>query len=143
MKIIAIEEHVLDPAVAHASAATLQQLSPYCGAAFGPDSGLPYAPSADVLRELGAGRLAEMDKHGITRQVPSNLSSSRYRPTWRRTWCGRRTTPSPPPCGVIPTGSPPSRRCPPPSPPRPLPNWNAVYVADGTVRRCVTARLVR
>jgi predicted TIM-barrel fold metal-dependent hydrolase len=75
MKIIAIEEHVLDPAVAQASAATLQRLSPYWGAAFGPDSGLPYTPSPDVLRDLGQGRIADMDKHGITMQVLSNLST--------------------------------------------------------------------
>jgi uncharacterized protein len=75
MKIITIEEHVLDPAVARASAATAQELSPYFGAAFGPDSGLPYSPSPDVLRDLDEGRLADMDKHGITLQVLSNLTT--------------------------------------------------------------------
>jgi predicted TIM-barrel fold metal-dependent hydrolase len=75
MKIITIEEHVLNPAVAQASAATAQQLSPYWGAAFSPDSGLPYTPSPQVLSDLDEGRLADMDKHGITMQVLSNLTT--------------------------------------------------------------------
>ncbi len=75
MKIITIEEHVLNPAVAQASAATAQQISPYWAAAFSPDSGLPYTPSRDVLCDLDAGRIADMDKHGITVQVLSNLST--------------------------------------------------------------------
>ena len=75
MKIITIEEHVLNPAAAKASAATAQQLSPYWAAAFSPDSGLPYAPSPDVLTDLDEGRLADMDRHGITMQVLSNLTT--------------------------------------------------------------------
>jgi predicted TIM-barrel fold metal-dependent hydrolase len=75
MKIITIEEHVLNPAVAKASAAAVQQLSPHWGAAFGPESGLPYTPSPDRLADLDEGRLAEMDRHGITMQVLSNLST--------------------------------------------------------------------
>ena len=75
MKIIAIEEHVLDPAVAQASAPVLQQLNPYWSAAFSPDSGLPHTPPREVLLDLGEGRLADMDKHGITMQVLSNLTT--------------------------------------------------------------------
>jgi predicted TIM-barrel fold metal-dependent hydrolase len=75
MKLITIEEHVLNPAVAQASAAALHELSPYWGAAFSPDSGLPYTPSPEVLVNLDAGRIADMDKHGITMQVLSNLST--------------------------------------------------------------------
>ena len=75
MKVITIEEHVLNPAVAKASAGTAQQLSPYWSAAFSPDSGLPYTPSPDVLCDLDEGRIADMDKHGITLQVLSNLST--------------------------------------------------------------------
>ena len=52
MKIITIEEHVLNPAVAKASAATAQQLNPHWSAAFSPDTGLPYTPSPDVLTDL-------------------------------------------------------------------------------------------
>jgi uncharacterized protein len=75
MKVITIEEHVLNPAVARASASTMQQLNPYWAAAFSPDSGLPYTPSPDVLCDLDQGRLADMDSHGITMQVLSNLST--------------------------------------------------------------------
>jgi hypothetical protein len=75
VKIITIEEHVLNPAVAKASAATAQQLNPHWSAAFSPATGLPYTPSPDLLTDLGEGRLADMDKHGITMQVLSNLST--------------------------------------------------------------------
>lgn len=75
MKFITIEEHALNPAVARASAATAQQLSPHWKAAFSPDSGLPHTPSPDVLCDLDQGRLADMDKHGITMQVLSNLTT--------------------------------------------------------------------
>jgi hypothetical protein len=37
MKVITIEEHVLNPAVASASAAAMQQLNPYWAAAFSPE----------------------------------------------------------------------------------------------------------
>ena len=75
MKVITIEEHVLNPAVAQASAPAMRQLSPHWAAAFDPASGLPYTPSPDVLADLGEGRVADMDKHGITMQVLSNLST--------------------------------------------------------------------
>jgi hypothetical protein len=58
MKVITIEEHVLNPAVAQASAPAMRQLSPYWAAAFDPASGLPYTPSPDVLADLGEGRIA-------------------------------------------------------------------------------------
>jgi hypothetical protein len=75
MRVITIEEHVLNPAVAQASAATMRQLNPNWSTAFSPDSGLPYTPSPDVLADLDEGRLADMDKHGITMQVLSNLTT--------------------------------------------------------------------
>jgi hypothetical protein len=40
VKIITIEEHVLNPAVAKASAATAQQLNSHWSAAFSPATGL-------------------------------------------------------------------------------------------------------
>lgn len=75
MKLITIEEHVLNPPVARASAPAMQQVSPYWGAAFSPSSGLPYTPSPDVLCDLDEGRIADMDRHGITQQVLSNLTT--------------------------------------------------------------------
>jgi hypothetical protein len=75
VKIITIEEHVLDPAVAKASAATAKELNPNWAAAFSPDTGLPYTPTPDVLMDVDEGRLADMDKHGITLQVLSNLTT--------------------------------------------------------------------
>jgi len=75
VKIITIEEHVLDPAVAQASAPALRELSPHWGATFDPASGLPYTPSAAVLTDVDEGRLADMDEHGITMQVLSNLTT--------------------------------------------------------------------
>lgn len=75
MEIITIGEHVLDLAVAHASAAPATQLSPHFTAAYAPSSGLPYSPSADVLCDLGEGRIADMDQHGIAMQVLSNLTT--------------------------------------------------------------------
>jgi uncharacterized protein len=75
MRIITIEEHVLNPAVGRASAATANELSPHWARAFSPGSGLPYTPPLDVLTDLGEGRIADMDKHGITMQVLSNLTT--------------------------------------------------------------------
>ena len=75
MRLVTIEEHVLNPAVAQASAATATALNPHWAAAFSPESGLPYTPSRDVLTDLDQGRLADMDKHGISLQVLSNLST--------------------------------------------------------------------
>ncbi|WP_410631626.1 amidohydrolase family protein [Amycolatopsis sp. cmx-4-83] len=75
MKIVTLEEHYLDVAVARASAPAAQALSPHFAASFAADSGLPYSPSAEVLRDLGEGRIADMDRHGITMQVLSSLST--------------------------------------------------------------------
>jgi uncharacterized protein len=90
MKVITIEEHVLNPAVARASAATVRELSPRWAAAFSPESGLPYTPSPDVLSDLDQGRLADMDRHGISTQVLSNLSTQQCRPTSVRRRAGVR-----------------------------------------------------
>jgi uncharacterized protein len=75
VKVITIEEHVLNLPVAQASAATATALNPHWAAAFSPESGLPYTPPRAVLTDLGEERLADMDKHGITVQVLSNLST--------------------------------------------------------------------
>jgi hypothetical protein len=75
MKVITIEEHVLNPAVAQASADTMRQLNPNWSAASRPGSGMPHTPSPDVLADLDKGRLADMDKYGISLQVLSNLTT--------------------------------------------------------------------
>ncbi len=75
MKVITIEEHVLDPAVAVASAPTANELIPYFQQAFGPASGLPYAPTLEQLCDLGESRIADMDRNGITMQVLSSLTT--------------------------------------------------------------------
>ena len=123
MKVITIEEHVLNPAVAKASAATARQLNPHWSAAFSPDTGLPYTPSPDVLMDLDEGRIADMDKHGITMQVLSNLTTQQV-PADVAADLVRSANDNlrPRPSGVIPAGSPRSRRCPPPSPTPPRPN---------------------
>lgn len=75
MKIITLEEHFLDPAVAAASAPLARELSPDFTAAYDPSSGLSYTPSAQVLQDLSEGRIADMDAHGISIQVLSCLST--------------------------------------------------------------------
>ncbi len=75
MRIVTLEEHYLDVDVARASAPAAQALSPHFSSSYDPDSGLPYSPSAAVLRDLDEGRLADMDRHGITMQVLSSLST--------------------------------------------------------------------
>lgn len=75
MKIIALEEHYLNVEIAAASAAATAGLSPGFAAAFDSATGLPYSPTPEVLRDLGAGRIADMDRHGISMQVLSSLTT--------------------------------------------------------------------
>ncbi len=75
MKIIALEEHFADPAVVAASAPEIKRLAPGFAATSDPARGLSYSPSADVLRDLGEGRLADMDAGGVTMQVLSCLTT--------------------------------------------------------------------
>lgn len=75
MKIVTLEEHYLDVAVAQASAPATHARSPHWSASYDSDSGLPYTPSAEVLRDLDEGRIADMDRHGIAMQVLSSLST--------------------------------------------------------------------
>ncbi|MBL5972379.1 MAG: amidohydrolase [Candidatus Leucobacter sulfamidivorax] len=70
-RIIAFEEHFLDPAAA--GSAGFDARSPGFAEAFHPSRGLPYAPAPETLRDLGEGRLADMDAHGISVQVLSGL----------------------------------------------------------------------
>jgi uncharacterized protein len=80
LKIITLEEHYLDVAVARASAPAVQELSPHFPAAHDPSTGLPYSPSADVLTDLDDGRIADMDRNGITTQVLSSLTTQQLPP---------------------------------------------------------------
>ncbi|MEV0074091.1 MULTISPECIES: amidohydrolase family protein [unclassified Amycolatopsis] len=74
MRIITLEEHFADPAIASASAKTTLELSPGFAAAYAADSGLPYSPSPEILMDIGAARVADMDRAGITMQVLSCLA---------------------------------------------------------------------
>ncbi|GJF34502.1 hypothetical protein KNE206_72020 [Kitasatospora sp. NE20-6] len=75
MKLITIEEHTLDTAVAQASAGRAAEVSPHFGRAYSPATGLPYCPTAEELEDLDEGRIADMDAHGIDMQVLSNLTT--------------------------------------------------------------------
>ena len=75
MRIITLEEHYLDPAIAAAGAPLARELSPDFAAAYDPASGLSYTPSAQVLQDLGQRRIADMDTHGISMQVLSCLTT--------------------------------------------------------------------
>ncbi len=75
MKIIALEEHYLDPDIAVASAPGARALSPDFSAAYDPDLGVSYSPSADALKDLGEIRLRDMDAGGVSMQVLSCLST--------------------------------------------------------------------
>jgi predicted TIM-barrel fold metal-dependent hydrolase len=75
MKIITLEEHFADPAVVAASAPEIKRLAPGFAATSDPARGLSYSPSVDVLRDLGDGRLADMDAGGVTMQVLSCLTT--------------------------------------------------------------------
>ncbi|MFK0170983.1 amidohydrolase family protein [Streptomyces sp. NPDC090306] len=75
MKLITIEEHTLDTAVARASAGRAAEVSPHFGSAYSPAGGLPYSPTPEELEDLDEGRIADMDEHGIDMQVLSNLTT--------------------------------------------------------------------
>lgn len=75
MRLITIEEHTLDRAVARASAGRSAALSPHFQDTYHPSSGLPYSPTPEVLEDLDAGRIADMDAHGIDMQVLSCLTT--------------------------------------------------------------------
>lgn len=68
MKIIAVEEHFLDPEIAAASAPALRELCPDFAAAFIETGDFP---PPEVAQGLGERRLADMDASGIAMQVLS------------------------------------------------------------------------
>lgn len=68
MRVIALEEHFLDPGLAGAARPGLLDLSPNFFAAYAEEF-----PGPEVLQDLGEGRLREMDETGISMQVLSCL----------------------------------------------------------------------
>jgi hypothetical protein len=73
-RIITLEEHFLDPAVTAAGREQFVAHSPGFGASYDAAKGLPYAPTPAQLTDLGDGRIADMDAHGISMQVISALN---------------------------------------------------------------------
>lgn len=71
MRIVTLEEHWSDPAVSAASAPGMTELVPGYAAAFDPSAGVPYTELRHLLPDIGAARIADMDRHGITTQVLS------------------------------------------------------------------------
>ncbi|RFA08849.1 amidohydrolase [Subtercola boreus] len=75
MKIITLEEHFLNLDIARASAANSAELTPWFTEAFDSALGAPHSPSAEVLLDVDAARIADMDANGITTQVLSVLTA--------------------------------------------------------------------
>ncbi|UKD56643.1 amidohydrolase family protein [Amycolatopsis sp. FU40] len=75
MRIVTLEEHWTDPAVTAAGMPNLLKHVPGYAAAFDPDTGMPYPRRPDLLEDLGAARIADMDRHGITTQVLSLVNT--------------------------------------------------------------------
>lgn len=69
MKIIGLEEHLIDPGIAGASMAAQQKIAPYFKTSMVP--GLPAFPAPGSLEDIGEKRLADMDANGIDMQVLS------------------------------------------------------------------------
>lgn len=75
MRIVTLEEHWTDPAVTAAGMPNLLNHVPGYAAAFDPDTGMPYPRHPELLADLGAARIADMDRHGITTQVLSLVNT--------------------------------------------------------------------
>jgi uncharacterized protein len=91
MKLICIEEHAIDPAIAKAAQPALDEQAPYLrlqnSGDTTPRSRNPHRPTMvpmdEALRlgaDLGTGRIADMDKHGIDMQVVSYSSVAQLAP---------------------------------------------------------------
>jgi uncharacterized protein len=78
VKIIALEEHYLDPAVAAAGGTPPRQGGD--GDGVDPSVKLSYTPSPEQLTDLGEGRITDMDAHGIDVQILSSLSTQQLQP---------------------------------------------------------------
>lgn len=76
MKIIALEEHVMDTGIATASLSIQERVAPYVRHSLVP--GLPAFPIPGSLEDIGEKRLADMDAHGIDMQVLSICNSAQF-----------------------------------------------------------------
>jgi uncharacterized protein len=75
MRIVTLEEHWSDPAISAASAPAMSELVPGYAAAFDASAGMPYTERLRFLPDIGAARIADMDRHGITTQVLSCVNT--------------------------------------------------------------------
>ena len=73
MRIVTLEEHWTDPAVSAAGQPMMDELVPGFAAAYAP--GMPYTERMNLIEDIGAGRIEDMDRNGITTQVLSCLNS--------------------------------------------------------------------
>lgn len=69
MKVITLEEHVIDKELNMAAQEEILKIAPYFADTLGKD--LPYYPDFQLYADTGDLRLADMDKNGITMQVLS------------------------------------------------------------------------
>lgn len=76
MKIIALEEHVLNKAIGVASAKAIQDNYPYHHTFLNPPKDV--APSSIDLFELGERRIKEMDKNGIDMEILSYTNATQW-----------------------------------------------------------------
>ncbi len=91
MKLICVEEHAIDPAIAQAAQAAVLRDSPYIELQYARDSaaqpsteGRPsvvqFADALSLGADLGDGRVRDMDQHGIDMQVVSYSSPAQFAP---------------------------------------------------------------
>ncbi|MFI5613821.1 amidohydrolase family protein [Amycolatopsis sp. NPDC051903] len=76
MRIVTLEEHWSDPAVSAAAWPGLAELVPGYETVFGAGTGMPYTERTDLMPDLGAARIADLDRNGISTQVLSCLNTS-------------------------------------------------------------------
>lgn len=72
MRVVTLEEHWADPAISAVDTPRVTELVPGYAAMFA--AGMPYTEGRHFLPDLGAARIADMDRHGITTQVLSCLN---------------------------------------------------------------------
>jgi uncharacterized protein len=85
VKLICIEEHAIDPAIAHAAQPALQREAPYMGLQSSPNAAsqprdghrpvlVEMSEAIELGTDLGDGRIRNMGEHGIDMQVVSYSS---------------------------------------------------------------------